>query len=547
MKQLKLLVFICIITFAASCGQQKKYVSYKVKDGETMRTIAKRLDMKTRDLLRLNPDVGRRPDVNTVIIVPNKKNVSDNASADESIEVKKDSITNTDSDTKKDSLKIIDELKKEFVIHQVKKGDTFYSLTRFYNVSENDLNFLNPELVNGLKVGQVIKVKPIEDETENEIYEDVIERTTAINVAMLMPFKSQDLDTLSAKDAFERVRKNRLANIVTDFYMGAEIAIDSLRKQGVSINLEVFDTGKKQSKVREIIEKNSFDETNVIIGPLYSEEVNIVANKVDIPVIYPHYSKKQSYFSSSKIVKTAPEKKIYLNELVNYISKKYNGENLIIVGDGKWQSNLAVNKSVELLKKHDSINEVSILKPTKGYISKESFLKVLKPEVENWVILTTNDNGISFDVVNSLIGLPKEEEVTAEGNKVVPLYAKLFSIEKGTSFDKIENNKLAQIGFTYVNDSYIDENAYSTKMFNNQYKEKNFVLPSKYATKGFDVTYDILMRLASGESLKETFKKGTSYRIERKFEYSKKLFSTTENNGLFIIQYNPDLSLTRLK
>jgi len=55
------------------------------------------------------------------------------------------------------------------------------------------------------------------------------------------------------------------------------------------------------------------------------------------------------------------------------------------------------------------------------------------------------------------------------------------------------------------------------------------------------------MRLASGESLKETFKKGTSYRIERKFEYSKKLFSTTENNGLFIIQYNPDLSLTRLK
>ena len=43
MKQLKLLVFICIITFATSCGQQKKYVSYKVKEGETMRVIAKEL------------------------------------------------------------------------------------------------------------------------------------------------------------------------------------------------------------------------------------------------------------------------------------------------------------------------------------------------------------------------------------------------------------------------------------------------------------------------------------------------------------------------
>ena len=535
MKQLKLLVFICIITFAASCGQQKKYVSYKVKDGETMRVIAKRLDMKTKDLLRLNPDVGRRPDANTVIIIPNKKGNSVTTTDENTVEVKKDSIVNVITDTKKDSIKVIDDAKKEFVIHQVKKGDTFYSLTRFYNVTEKDLNFLNPELVNGLKVGQVIKVKPIEDEKENEIYEDVIERTSPINVALLMPFRAQDLDTLTASDVFERVRKNRLVNIVTDFYMGAEIAIDSLRNQGMIINLEVFDTGKKQSKIRDIVAQNDFDDTDVIIGPLYSEEVNIVANKVSVPVIYPHYSKKQSYFSSSKIVKTSPEKKIYLDELLGYISKAYEGGNIIVVGDGKWQSNLAVTKSVEVLKSHDSINEVAILKPNKGYISKERFLEVLKPNVQNWVILTANDNVITSDVVNSLISLP--EETTA----------KLFSVEKGSSFNKIENNKLAQIGFTFVTDSYIDEDAFATKTFNAQFKRKNFVLPSKYATKGFDVTYDILMRLASGDNLKETFKKGTSYRIESKYDYSKKLFSTTNNNGLFITQYNPDLSLTRLK
>ena len=29
--------------------------------------------MKTKDLLRLNPDISRRPEANTVIIVPNKK------------------------------------------------------------------------------------------------------------------------------------------------------------------------------------------------------------------------------------------------------------------------------------------------------------------------------------------------------------------------------------------------------------------------------------------------------------------------------------------
>ena len=38
-----------------------------------MKSIANQLNMKTKDLLRLNPDVGRRPKPNTTIIIPNKK------------------------------------------------------------------------------------------------------------------------------------------------------------------------------------------------------------------------------------------------------------------------------------------------------------------------------------------------------------------------------------------------------------------------------------------------------------------------------------------
>ncbi len=83
MKKLQFLLLICILTFTVSCGQQKRYVSYKVQEGETMRDIAKRLDMKTKDLLRLNPDVSRRPDANTVIVIPNpeiKKGTSSSSS-----------------------------------------------------------------------------------------------------------------------------------------------------------------------------------------------------------------------------------------------------------------------------------------------------------------------------------------------------------------------------------------------------------------------------------------------------------------------------------
>ena len=125
--------------------------------------------------------------------------------------------------------------------------------------------------------------------------------------------------------------------------------------------------------------------------------------------------------------------------------------------------------------------------------------------------------------------------------------AKFFRLKKGAAYDRISNNKLAKLGFTYVSDRFVDESFNPTAIFNQQYIAKNNHLPSFYATKGFDITYDVLMRLASGDQLKATFLKGTSYRVESKFNYSKQLFETTENKGLFIIQYNEDLTLTRLK
>ncbi|MDG2073426.1 MAG: LysM peptidoglycan-binding domain-containing protein, partial [Polaribacter sp.] len=172
MKHFKLLVVFFVFTIAVSCGQQKKFVTYKVKKGETMRVIAKRLDIETKDLLRLNPDVGRRPKPDTEIVIPNKK-------LTKTIEVKeeqKDAIVK-DTIQKKDieKVQIVEDIDNNYLLHAVRKGDTFYSLTRHYNVLKEDLLVLNPTLSEGLKLGTIIKIKQrIEDEELDEIYSDTI-------------------------------------------------------------------------------------------------------------------------------------------------------------------------------------------------------------------------------------------------------------------------------------------------------------------------------------------------------------------------------------
>lgn len=551
MRGFKLLIILCFFMIATACAQQKKYIEYSVKRGETMKSIARKLDIKTRDLLRLNPDVGRRPKPNTLIIIPNK-NYKEETISEEIITEK------IDSTAVEEVVIDIEELKKNFVIHEVKKGDTFYSLTRFYNVTEDEIKELNPKLEEeGLQPEMILKIKPITDEDKIVIYQDTIQKD-AVRLAMLLPFRAIEYDTIEGKDIF---KTNTLANITTDLYLGASVAVDSLRDQGLNINIDVFDTGRKNTKIDSILQVTDFDLYDAIIGPLYSDEVPKVANRTRVPVVFPVYSRNQDQFTASRVIKTYPDKDVHQKALVDHILATYSNENILIIGDSTATSITNSELIKATLLTHDSIQEAKIIHPNEGYIAKHIVINSLQAEVGNWVILATDQRVIASDVINSLISLPTEEPEEEEEEEkkkkkndepemqILPenTVIKVFAADKSTRFDQVNNNNLAKLGFTFTSDVLIDENSLAERIFNKQYQQKNNALPSYYATKGFDITYDIAMRLASGNGLKSTFRDGTSYRIESKFDYSRMLFSTSYNNGIYILQYNPDLTLSRLK
>ncbi|WP_347174824.1 LysM peptidoglycan-binding domain-containing protein [Polaribacter uvawellassae] len=546
MKHFKLLVVFFIFTIAVSCGQQKKYITYKVKKGETMRTIAKKLDITTKDLLNLNPDVGRRPKPDTEILLPsnssvkllNKKDKSKDIVVKDTVQIDTDSIKKLDD---------IEDLNEDFIIHTVRKGDTFYSLTRYYNVLKSDLIALNPALTDGLKLGAVLKIKErIEGEKLDVIYKDSIIDDATLKVALLLPFRAKVFDTVTSHDIF----KNRaLPNIVTDFYLGAELAIDSLRNQGIQIDFSVFDTEDRNTKINDIITDNSLEDKDVIIGSIYSDETIKLANSVKAPLVFPVFSNAQTSFTSSRIVKTSPDKHLYKEKLLSYVSKEYKNENIIIVGDSTTTSITEINQIANILKQHDSINEVHQIIPHYGYIAQERFLKMMKPDstkVDNWVIIATNNNVIASNAINSLISFPDppEPEEGEEPQEKTNYKVKLFGFNK---YDYVGYNKLAQLEFVYVTDTYVDESSLAARIFNKQYLQRNKALPSDYATRGFDVTYDVIMRLASGKDLYDTFKDGVSYRVESKFDFKKRLFGISQNRGLFLLEFQPDLSLKRIE
>ena len=235
MKKLQFLILICILTFTVSCGQQKRYVSYKVKAGETMRDIANRLDMKTKDLLRLNPDTGRRPDVNTVIVIPNPEIKNGTSSSEvtstntipsgEEITNSEESLENTANNTTETP--VFKQTVYEYETHTVQAGETVYRITTQYAITKDDLIKWNPEFPgierNILSIGQVLKVKSIEKTI-------TIDRKEVLKNFLTHTVKSKE--TVYSLTRFYNISKDDLIRLNPEYpgIINNELSINQLLK-----------------------------------------------------------------------------------------------------------------------------------------------------------------------------------------------------------------------------------------------------------------------------------------------------------------------------
>lgn len=566
MKTLRIFFLLLFVSVLTSCAQQKKYISYTVQQGETMKSIAKDNDIKSRDLMRLNPDVSKKPSANTVIIIPNKnygKEESDGASSQKnhtvlrkenlfsisqkygiSVEALKKAndihgnnisvgrvlvIPNLENIVSEELTEVA--IDSSFITHTVIKDDTLFNLTRLYQISEEALYEFNPALKDGLNLGMVLIVgEKTDDEAEVNIFEDII-TDKPLNVLLMLPYKLNSVDINDEEFEWD----NRLLNIVTDFHTGALIAIDSLRDRGAQINIDVVDTENSSSKISSILREKDVDDYDAVIGPLFLKNAKQVSKSTSTPVIAPIFSKTQTSVSDNNLVKVAPNKQELEDKVLDYLLKSYKGEKIIITGDSTVTTGAKISQIMAKLRTHDSINDITVLKPKDGYIKKERFIEVIDTvQYKNWVLLVGDDLLVTTDVVNNLGVMPLEKRDI-----------QMFGFGMNSNFDNVSNTDLARLKFTFSKEEYIDVLSVEARSFEKMYKAKNHIRPSDFATKGFDVTYDTFLRIMDG-SFNDGAKDGVSRRVASKFDYSKKMFGSTENNGVFLLQYQDNLELLRL-
>ena len=419
------------------------------------------------------------------------------------------------------TLEIPDE-NDDYVIHQVEKGDTFFNLGQRFAVSEEALLANNPTLNEGLKEGMLIKI-PTALGTE-KLFTPFISPGKEVKALLLLPFMSQKLSV--------NFDKNRTSDIVSDFYMGAAIALDSLKNQGLSVHVKVFDTENDEVKIRSIFSAVDLNEVDFVLGPMFYSNLDYVASVLqnkNIPLISPVSKNKHDVFGFKQMIQETAPKDELANRMLAHITKKYTDQNLVIVSDTSRAIQPVLANALAVLKKLDSTRTPMVIKPEEGYIKRELFIENLPEDRDNWVLLISDDPVVTRDVVNNLGSMPEAVKLT------------FFTLNKGRNFDeqKDMNESLAQINFHFPANNYIDYESEAVRNFSAKYKRLNYVKPSEFAFRGFDLMYDALLRFASYDNLDTAMQAGISKRLSTRFEYDQNGYSGGfVNKGSYLLKYD---------
>ncbi|CAG4998017.1 hypothetical protein DYBT9275_01906 [Dyadobacter sp. CECT 9275] len=90
------------------------------------------------------------------------------------------------------------------------------------------------------------------------------------NVSVLLPFRLEEFNT----------SKRRTNQFAYDYYLGLLQAREVLKGEGVTVNLSVYDISTDEKLMKSIVENPAFQESDLVIGPLYAPTFDITAKYV---------------------------------------------------------------------------------------------------------------------------------------------------------------------------------------------------------------------------------------------------------------------------
>lgn len=212
-------------------------ISHSVSAGETLYSLAKHYGVAVEDIYRLNPSAKDGLRVGQMLRIPARSAGQSSAG----------SSASSGSGT-----------------HIISAGETLYGVSRAYGVSEEDITRANPGIsATYFPQGYPLRIpgstRPIHSSPSLSMQSPEAEEdlAPAVNVCLILPISE--------------------GGRYVHFYEGFLMALNSLKKDGVSVNVSVHEAST-EAEVSSLIRSGEIYDADIIIGGKDEEQVQLLAS-----------------------------------------------------------------------------------------------------------------------------------------------------------------------------------------------------------------------------------------------------------------------------
>ena len=370
-----------------------------------------------------------------------------------------------------------------------------------------------------------------------------------------MPFMSHGFVPTPTKEISSRSIKS------IEFYEGVLIALDSLKAEGVSLFVNVFDSQRDTAVVQALLKTRELQEADLIIGPLTSKTLKIVAefakeNKKTL--ISPFNSRSDLTSNNPYYIQINPSFDVHSDHIIKHLHQIERDKevirapmekNLLIVGMKQDSSRIAALQKSYAAYKNDTAAQIKTVVKSSTFIDVKEIRSKLQRDKLNIIVIPSYKN--EGFVYNSL------REIQKLVDKIEPkkgYQLAIVGMDQWKYYNRINFEYFESMNLHLSSQFYTDQEAFKVNQFRENYKAVYGIGTREFGFIGYDVMlYFGRMMHKYGVNFQTHLWKEvadyphTKFQIEPSYEVLMPLDASPEQTGTTIVRSYENKYLNFLK
>lgn len=516
----------------------KTYLSHVVLERQTLYGISKAYGVSEEDLYRANPSLRETGlQKNAILLIP----VAENAVADSKEEPQVQTQT------------------KGYTEHVVKWYEDIDDISEKYGVSVKEIMEVNGLDSRKLKTRQVLRI-PVKGvvtapapeeatqaaadslgtdlfEEDDDDKEEEKEDEFVIPDKPVVSVTDKELLRLRVKDQVDcslilPFKSGGASDSNMDFYSGVLMALKDLEKEGIKVNLHVYDLAAGMPSTEALCR------SDFVLGPVASRDIEAVLQRVDgrVPVISPLDQKAAALATTySNFIQAPAAAEYQFEDLATWLQEDLQeGDRVLFVtekGAGNASASIAIRSA---LAKREIQYEILSYGIVEGRRIPTIMAADMVKGAVNRVVVASESEAFIGDVVRNL-GI-----MLGKGFNVV-----MYAPSKVRTFDTIEGSSYHDASLHICTAYHVDYADPAVNAFVRAYRALFRTEPTQFAFQGYDTARFFILRSARyGSNWPRLMGRERSSGLHTDFLFEPNLNGNSANQAVRRVVFQKDYTTT---